>query len=220
MLAWLLGSLSFITTGVCLRWLCAENHDSTDEAGQPGTVHQGACYISPAVSVVMIPKVLRKPREKCGRNKQPIYALPTQLTATHFLAANRLILCRIPKPEFIHHFSQTSIALTSHNPFVFRRKGIADGPPRVPLQNTDSDTSTDFHGFVTTNSFHPRGTIQSYGSTSPCVLVARKLFAVELAVPKVGQILVHVRAIPSSPSPIFFTDSTQGPIGYGRTAPR
>ena len=178
----------------------------------------------------MIPKVLRKPREKCGRNKQPISALPTQLTATHFLqllhwsthflAANRLILCRIPKPEFIHHFSQTSIALTSHNPFVFRRKGIADGPHRVPLQNTDSDTSTDFHGFVTTNSFHPRGTIQPYRSTRPCVLVARKLFAVELAVPKVGQILVYVRAIPSSTSPIFFTDSTQGLIEYGRTAPR
>lgn len=72
--------------------------------------------------------------------------------------------------------------------------GCRNGAPRVELTtNTNPDSSPDFHGLVTTDPIHPRGTLQSHGSSYHISRGAEKLLALELAIPNVGQILVIVR---------------------------
>ena len=81
----------------------------------------------------------------------------------------------------------------------FGELDFANGAARVDFTNTDSDSSTDFHGHITTepfHSFHPRGPLQSHGSNYHTLRDGRDLFTIELAISKIHQILIIVRPTP------------------------
>ncbi len=74
--------------------------------------------------------------------------------------------------------------------------GFANGVARPDFTNTNSDSSTDFHGHITTepfHPFHPRGPLQSHGSNHHALWDGWKLFAIELAISKIYQIFIIVR---------------------------